>query len=736
MRLIDHWTYNLDSGSVVCVLTTHIKLMKITVRKKIKKKWSDLLKRVHSFPSLHLGAHLIKGLEGKPQQAGMTLIGVLAAASIGAIVVMGLTQLSTNIMDTVRKSQQGFHVIELAEEIKRDFEQSGSCTKSLDWYDNTKGRPDQGFEIRNSSGNTLYKAGQIIKGIRIREMKFKVRDGRTGVATVDRDGDGTVDPVLDLKRDPLALVYLALSDDPKDAMSVIPPLQFDVRVRSYRSGGKIRQCDIIGGTIAGGGGGSTPCYKVEGDKALVGCGGTIDNQDTQQTAFGASAGSNNSTGTENSFFGFSAGKVNASGKRNTFVGHSAGQSNISSQSNTFVGARAGKETTGRHNTFVGDIAGQNVTTGNDNTFVGAFSGRRVTTGTSNIFIGSNSGNQATTGSHNILLDGNIITGSDNILIKGANNIAGISSTADHQLNIGNLIMGYLPASASSTLNIPSGQGVLVNGSLDVHRKTILHQGLEVKGGDLQIHGNFLDAGGAQIMSLPASSRVYKKNIKPFKDFEKSLKIILSAPLFTYQYKKNYPDKGRMGIISEELPKELQIKDKGAPSRPDWASVYGTLWAGIKALAERLQSFQEKTATDFAKLKTDIQSVVSDFTARFKEIEARVTKLSKSVETQITALKLEWQIQMKDFKQETRSKFTALTEGITKLQAGLESSVQTGERNTRELAGLKKQLGETQSALEKSREELQKTQGELRDTQKQLEFLQKRMDRALPPASNR
>ena len=90
-----------------------------------------------------------------------------------------------------------------------------------------------------------------------------------------------------------------------------------------------------------------------------------------------------------------------------------------------------------------------------------------------------------------------------------------------------------------------------------------------------------------------SSQVYKKNIKPFKSYEKSLQNILSTPLFTYQYKEDHPKKDRMGVISEELPEILQIKDKGAPSIPDWPTVYGTLWAGIKALARRLQDSGRK-----------------------------------------------------------------------------------------------------------------------------------------------
>ena len=88
---------------------------------------------------------------------------------------------------------------------------------------------------------------------------------------------------------------------------------------------------------------------------------------------------------------------------------------------------------------------------------------------------------------------------------------------------------------------------------------------------------------------PPSSKSLKKNIRPFSSIEKSLEDILKTPLFTYQYKdkKFHPDKKRMGIIAEELPKDLQlpVEDRIAP---DWPSIYGTLWAGIKALHSKIE----------------------------------------------------------------------------------------------------------------------------------------------------
>ena len=126
---------------------------------------------------------------------------------------------------------------------------------------------------------------------------------------------------------------------------------------------------------------------------------------------------------------------------------------------------------------------------------------------------------------------------------------------------------------------------------------------------------------------PTSSREYKKNIKAFKNYEKALDNIINTPLFTYEYKKDRPKKSRMGIISEELPKHLQLKEKVDPrlrgddgskkkskkiekvSMPDWASIYGTFWAGIKALFIQFKSFKEKIFVELKKLKEEFTNTL-------------------------------------------------------------------------------------------------------------------------------
>ena len=120
-----------------------------------------------------------------------------------------------------------------------------------------------------------------------------------------------------------------------------------------------------------------------------------------------------------------------------------------------------------------------------------------------------------------------------------------------------------------------------------------------------------------------SSRVYKKNIKEFKDHEAALSDILKTPLFKYKFKENFPDKTRMGVISEDLPEHLQLKQKGSPSHPDWPSIYGTLWSGIKAVVSRLEK---------------ILSRVNALEKENKQLKAETSRIQSELKREITALK--------------------------------------------------------------------------------------------------
>ena len=138
-------------------------------------------------------------------------------------------------------------------------------------------------------------------------------------------------------------------------------------------------------------------------------------------------------------------------------------------------------------------------------------------------------------------------------------------------------------------------------------------------------GDIIGHGSHCATCLP-SSRTLKKNIKAFKNFEKALKDIKNTPLFTYEYKEDHPHKKRVGIISEELPEHLQIKDEGVSSRPDWPSIYGTFWAAIKALSIKFEDFTKNILSEVKKIKEQITTITNQLSETKKMITEKLQDL--------------------------------------------------------------------------------------------------------------
>ena len=139
----------------------------------------------------------------------------------------------------------------------------------------------------------------------------------------------------------------------------------------------------------------------------------------------------------------------------------------------------------------------------------------------------------------------------------------------------------------------------------------------------------------------------------------------------------------MGIISEELPESLQILEKGKPSTPDWFSIYGTLWAGIKALKQKLQKLKEKST-------------------------AKLTALSKELRTHFTD-------QINQFKKDLTAQTEKLTDQLMEITQGTQNQVQ----NAKEFAELKKQFQEAVLTLKNRQKELTKIRAELKSIRRQL-----------------
>ena len=333
------------------------------------------------------------------------------------------------------------------------------------------------------------------------------------------------------------------------------------------------------------------------------------------TFIGSKAGHKNTEGEYNNFFGYQAGHKNTTGTENIFIGRDAGFSNTTGSGNSFIGNRTGyTNTTGEYNTFIGTGAGAGSLGGKYNTFIGFVAGYDNTTGEENIFIGKTAGYKNTTGEENIFIGKAAgyrnTVGSGNIFIG---NRAGSSQN--------NFINRFIVGNEAK----PSW----IVGKIGTETFTIENKQVCLK-----------DTNNCP--SQP-SSKTLKKNIKPFKDFKQALKDILNTSLFTYQYKdkKKYNSKKRMGVVSEELPKNLQIKEKGEVSRPDWPSIYGTLWAGIKALHKIVLDFKNEISSQINNLTETLNSQLKQLknlslkyenvSVEQKEIKALIIKNTKELE---------------------------------------------------------------------------------------------------------
>ena len=421
---------------------------------------------------------------------------------------------------------------------------------------------------------------------------------------------------------------------------------------------KIETCKFLDCSSESVGGGiSDDCYKVKVDgQTYIGCGTTKDNTQTTTTAFGFDAGGQTSTGDENTFIGHSAGKDNTTGGYNSFFGYTAGSHNTTGEYNTFVGNSAGvNNTTGDHNTFVGDNAGLHNKTGEYNTFIGKHAGFSAK-GSGNIYIGT-----------------------------GANH-RGPSNQVDKKFAIGNENYDENNLNASPD---PWIEGDIGEDVFKVNGKQVAYSG---------------------------SSRTLKKNIKKERDYEKALKLILNVPLFSYEFKKDHPDKRRMGIISEELPEELQIK--ADPPYPDLPTLRGYLIASVKVLYAKLTEIKTQFNESLNKLKEEFIEIKEQFQKRISTNEKALNESNKRLSENEKALN-------KNNKRISTNEKT-LNENNKRVSA----SEKTLNENNKRVSANEKTLNENNKRLSTNEKELQETKAELKETKAEYQKELKETKKAL------
>ena len=197
-----------------------------------------------------------------------------------------------------------------------------------------------------------------------------------------------------------------------------------------------------------------------------------------------------------------------------------------------------------------------------------------------------------------------------------------------------------------------------------------------------------------------SSRTIKKNIKAFKNFDKALEDILNTPLFTFEFKKDNPQKKRIGFISEELPSHLQIKDK--PSRPDITSIRGTILAAIKALYKKIRNLKEELHSQTKELKT---------------------LLLKELKESGKSLKEEFSVQVKGLRKSLEKVREELSQEIKKTeQMNSKKWKDLIEKQKKKKAFIVEELHKTKKDLSKVKEDLAYIKEKMKDTKKRLKIL--------------
>ena len=260
--------------------------------------------------------------------------------------------------------------------------------------------------------------------------------------------------------------------------------------------------------------------------------------------------------------------------------------------------------------------------------------------------------------------------------------AGESNTGTH-----NTFIGYQAGNniTSGHQNIIIGAHAGVNVAAGASRKFIVGATFDRGAGSIQNRSHWIEGEittttlkvKGQQVKYNSSSKKYKKEIEVFKNYEEALKDLLEAPLYTFKYtdKGSYPDKKRMGIVSEYLPHHLQLPFEEKHSVPDWESVYGSLIASVKVLYQEIQDLKELfkdfvSKTEFEKEVTDLKKEIASLKEQSINLRGELKREVIDLKKETADLKTENRTQIQGFKTENdklKLEIKTLKEELEKLE---------------------------------------------------------------------
>jgi trimeric autotransporter adhesin len=360
--------------------------------------------------------------------------------------------------------------------------------------------------------------------------------------------------------------------------------------------------------------GAGALFKNTADNNTATGAGALQNNTTgnQNTANGTGALFSNTTigvnsGHDNTASGFAALLSNTTGRFNTAGGSQALGSNTTGKSNSANGYQAlFHNTLGDSNTANGDGALFSNTDGHDNTAVGFQALLSNSTGDGNTAVGFQALLSNSTGDNNTAIGINALINS-----HGSNNIAlGRNAGTFLDTGSGNIDIGSpgFPGE-SDTINIGNSQ-----------TRTFIHGISNVDEGGV-IKAVYINSNSQLGTQPPASSRRYKKEIKPM---EETSEAILGLKPVTFHYKSDTKDTPQFGLIAEEVAKinpDLVVRDKNGEA-------YSVRYDAVNAmlLNEFLKEHQKVQRLEAALAVVNEQLKAQD--AKIDKVNAKV-ELSKS-----------------------------------------------------------------------------------------------------------
>lgn len=388
---------------------------------------------------------------------------------------------------------------------------------------------------------------------------------------------------------------------------------------------------------------------------LANTGGPSSGEGDENTAIGAGALLSNTGGFQNTAAGAFALFSNTGGYGNTAVGLQALFSNTTGITNTAIGEAAlNRNTIGSYNTGNGSGALLNNTSGADNT----------ATGVSALFSNSEGNSNTATGGGALFLN---TTGSYNTANGvGALNANGIGSlnTADGWSALFNNSSGHnntaigestLVSNTSGSFNVAVGDfagGNLTtgDGNIDILNPGMADESETIRIGvqngqtrtfiagifGTNVSGSTVVVNSDGQLGVAASSRRYKREIKPM---DKGSESVLALKPVTFQYKDDKTGTPQFGLIAEDVADvnpNLVVRDKNG-------EIYTVRYDAVNAMLlneflKEHRKVEEQEAT-IAQLKEDFQTTVAALTARLKEHDSIIEKISARLEMSRSATQM-------------------------------------------------------------------------------------------------